>query len=220
MLVLGMLVLGTGICLTSLTHADPVANATSGATSRIALVNLAQVFKNYSKVASFSDENKQYLKPLQEKAKSIAAQIEVHEKELQKKELPEATRTQYEKNLVYYKRQMEDITNDAKMQFTKKNEEQMVVVYREISDYVERYAVSQGFDLVMHFNDVPREMQQDFFSPVNVSRKIQAGACIPMYIKPGVDVTKNVTDLLNESYKRSAGATAPVSAPAPAAPRQ
>jgi Skp family chaperone for outer membrane proteins len=213
MLVLGMLTLGTAICVSSMTRAQngvPV----SGSTSRIALVNLAAVFKGYDRVKSFYEENKRYLQPMQDEAKKIVVQIEVHQKELEKKDLPENLRSQYEKNVVTYKRQLEDITNDAKSKFGKKSEEQMVIVYKEISEFVERYAVSQGYELVMHYNDVPHELPE-YWNPGNINRKIQAGACIPMYMKPGIDITKNVTDLLNETYKRSVTAGGGAAMPAP-----
>ena len=179
------------------------------------MVNLAAVFKGYDRVKSFYEENKKYLQPMQDEMKRIVGQIEVHQKELEKKELPELTRSQYEKNVVTYKRQLEDLTTEAKAKFGKKSEEQMVIVYKEISEFVERYAVSQGYELVMHYNDVPRDMADQYWNPGNINRKIQAGACIPMYMKPGVDITKNVTDLLNETYKRSVTAGGGGVMPAP-----
>ncbi len=61
--------------------------------------------------------------------------------------------------------------------------------------------MAHGFDLVVHYNDVPAD-SAEFFSPVNVSRKIQAGAFIPLYIAPGMDITQEVVTALNETYRK------------------
>ena len=44
--------------------------------TRMALVNLAQVFKGYERVAAFSADNKKMLEPYSEKAKAVQKQIE------------------------------------------------------------------------------------------------------------------------------------------------
>jgi Skp family chaperone for outer membrane proteins len=203
-----MLTLGVAIGVSSVGRAQqPPAGAGGGALhTRIALINLAQVFKGYNKVTSFANENKAMLQPYQEKAKGIQAQIEAHTRELEKKDLQEAKRIEYERNLKAYQRQMEDVSNDAKLLFGKKNEEQMLIVYKEVMDTAQRYALANGYELVMHFNDVLPD-QPEFYSSGNVSRKIQAGACIPMYVAPGMDITKNVISTLNQN----------VPAPAPVA---
>jgi len=103
------------------------------------------------------------------------------------------------KKLKVYKRQLDEVSHDAKVLYAKKNEEQMVIVYKEIMEAAQRYARKHDIDLVMHYNDVPPD-QPDFYSAVNVSRKIQAGACIPMVIAPGMDITKATTAELNEKY--------------------
>jgi Skp family chaperone for outer membrane proteins len=105
-----------------------------------------------------------------------------------------------QQKLTLSKKAMEDLSKEAKDQYTKKNEEQMLICYREVMESARRYAKAHDIELVMHYNDVPPE-NPDFYNPVNVSRKIQAGACIPMYIAPGIDITKEITAELNEKYK-------------------
>jgi Skp family chaperone for outer membrane proteins len=200
---LGMLTLGAAICVSSMTRAQQAGGGTP--TSRIALINLAQVFKGYEKVKAFTNENKKMLEPFAEKAKGIQAQIEAHTKELEKKDLPEDKRFETEKNLKAWQRNMEDLSNEAKKLYGKKNEEQMLIVYKEVMDMAQRCAVSHGYELVMHFNDVPMNAA-DYYNPVNVSRKIQAGACIPMYIAPGMEITDQVVALLNQRYGSNAPA--------------
>jgi len=200
---MGMLTLAGAIGVTSLGQAQNPAPPGGGAPqTRVALINLAQVFKGYNKVTNFANDNKAMLQPYQDKAKTIQQQIELHTKELEKKDLMEAKRVEYEKNLKAYQRQMEDLSNDAKLLFSKKNEEQMLIVYKEVMEMAQRYAAAHGFELVMHYNDVPMT-SSDFYSAGNVSRKIQAGACIPMYIHPGLDITQGVVDTLNGARSAS-----------------
>jgi Skp family chaperone for outer membrane proteins len=194
---LGMLTLGVAICVSSMSKAQQ--GGGSQPTTRIALINLAQVFKGYQKVQAFSAENKKMLEPYSDKAKGVQAQIEAWTKELEKKDLVEAKRVEAEKCIVTYKRQMEDLSNDAKMAYAKANETQMLIVYKEVMDAAQRIALSHGYELVMHFNDVAAN-SPDYYNPANVSRKIQAGACIPMYIAPGMEITSQVVTNLNTAY--------------------
>jgi Skp family chaperone for outer membrane proteins len=204
----GMLTLGVAICATSYSAAQPGgAPGGSEPRTRVALVNLAQVIKNYQKVISFQNEVKGLLQPYQDKAKGIQQQIEAHTKELQKTDLQPPKREELEKNLRVWQRQLEDLNNDAKTFWTKKNDEQMVILYKEVMDTAQRYAVSHNFELVMHYNDATTDMPE-YWHPGNVARKIQAGACIPMYIHPGMEITKAVVDTLNDAYKRAGGGTA------------
>jgi len=191
---MGMLTLAAAIGISSLGRAQPVPGG--GPHTRIALINLAQVFKGYQKVNSFANENKKLLEPFQDRAKKCQEQIEAWTKEMEKKELPEAKRIEAANARKSYERQLEDLGNEAKLLYTKKNEEQMLIVYKEVMESAHRLAQSQGFELVMHFNDVPSTMPE-YWSPQNVVRKIQAGACIPMYIAPGMDITQSVVDFLN-----------------------
>ncbi len=204
---IGMLSLATAIGVSSVGQAQNPAAPGGGTTpqTRIALINLSQVFKGYTKVTNFANENKALLQPYQDKAKTIQLQIEAHTKELEKKDLAESKRIETEKNLKAWQRQMEDLSNDAKLVFAKKNEEQMLIVYKEVMDVAQRYAGAHGYELVMQYNDVPTN-SPEFYSGGNVARKLQAGACIPMYIAPGLDITQGVVDTLNAAQNRNAAA--------------
>jgi len=202
-----MLTLGVAIYVTSHSSAQQGGGVGAEPRTRIALVNLAQVIKSYQKVITFQQEVKGLLTPYQDKAKGIQQQIEAHTKELQKTDLQPPNREQLEKNLRAYQRQLEDLNNDAKAFWAKKNDEQMLILYKEVMDATQRYAVSHSFELVVHYNDATPEMPE-YWHPGNVARKIQAGACIPMYIHPGMEITKPIVDTLNEAFRRSAGTAA------------
>jgi Skp family chaperone for outer membrane proteins len=168
--------------------------------TRIALINLAQVIKQYEKIAVFQAEVKELLEPFQGKAKGIQKQIEVHTKELQQTDLQPDKRMQLEKNLRNFQRQLEDLNAEAKAFWAKKNDEQMLIFYKEVMDAAQRYARAHDFDLVMHYNDATPEMPE-YWHPSNVSRKIQAGACVVMDVAPGMEITKEIVAALNDKYR-------------------
>jgi Skp family chaperone for outer membrane proteins len=193
---MGVMTLAGAISVLGLGQAQNPTPAGGAPQTRVALINLMQVFKGYNKVTTFANENKTLMQPFQDQAKQIHTQVELHKKALEDKNITESNRIQYEKNLIGYQRQMEDLQADAKMKFAKKNEEQMLIVYKEVMDMAERYAAAHGFELVMHYNDLPKD-SSDFYSAGNVSRKLQAGACMPMVIHPGLDITNGVITTLN-----------------------
>ena len=67
-------------------------------------------------------------------------------------------------------------------------------------DMAQRYAASQGIELVLHFNDADEKTQPaEFWSPANVARKMQAGACMPLYITQGMDISEALVGMLNSN---------------------
>ncbi len=172
-----VLILGT---LVLVGHLASAPKQTPTPRTRIALINLAQVFKGYHKVTAYANESKKLLEPYQEKAKELKEQIEAHAKALEDKTLPEETRKEHERKRKLRERKMEDLANEAKELYTKKNEAQMLIVYKEVMAEAHRYAKAHDIDLVMHYNDVPAD-NPEYWKAGNVARKIQAGATIPMY---------------------------------------
>jgi hypothetical protein len=78
--------------------------------------------------------------------------------------------------------------------------------------------MAQGYDLVLHYNDATTS--QEYWSAMNIARKLQAGACMPLHYGPGVEITNEVVNALNTAFSRSApgaatgGGAAPGGAPA------
>ena len=62
------------------------------------------------------------------------------------------------------------------------------------------YARAHDYDLVLHYNDGFEEPQ--IWTSANVMRKMQAGATIPLYTAPGVDVSKELLALLEEKSRQ------------------
>ena len=72
---------------------------------------------------------------------------------------------------------------------------------------VTRYARANNIELCLHYND---GVGRDDFSPAIFPRKLANGACQPMYIAPGMDISGSHHEMLNKnmarpSFNRAAG---------------
>lgn len=179
--------------------------------TRVALLNLAYVIKNYKKWEGFQAEIKANFKDFELKVQAKQKMMEDYAKQIQD---PKSTATAdqkeaYAKEITKLKREIEDINNEAKGYLGTKSDNQMVILYKEVQDAAQRYAVAHNYEMVLHYTDAVT--QQDYYSPANIARKLQAGALMPLYATPGLDISQEVVIALNSAY-RSSAATAPAPA--------
>jgi Skp family chaperone for outer membrane proteins len=171
--------------------------------SRIALINLSTVIRGYQKYKDFQARTKEEIEDYQKKDKEMRAQLEPLGKELLDTELPDQKRREVEDKIKQLKRALEDNQSEAKAVLGKKSDEQMVILYKEVQQAVARYAKANDLELVLHFNDADAKTQAaEFWSPANVARKMQAGACMPMYAAPGLDISEEIIEALNKGLGR------------------
>ena len=179
----------------------PAAPAAAEPRTRIALINLAYVIKNYKKTETFQAEIKAEFKSYEGRVQAKQTQLE----QLAKHATDPGTTAQQKEadgaEITKLKREIEDLNNEAKKVLSKKNDEQMVILYREIQDAAQRYAVAHNYDLVLHYIDAVT--QADYYSPGAIARKLQSSACMPMYQAPGLDISMQVVMALNASYLRA-----------------
>src|SRR5205823_1117822 len=116
-----------------------------------------------------------------------------------------------------YKRQLEDNTGEYNKVRTKKSDEQMVQMYKEIEAGVSRFAASNGYHMIFHYSEPLTDA--DKYSPPNIQRKLvgpgSSGGICPLYAFPSLDVSNAVVNTPNSMYPVAAGA-APASPPATA----
>jgi Skp family chaperone for outer membrane proteins len=173
--------------------------AKAPAQTRVAFVNLVQVIKKYHKYKTFEDEQKALAKPYEELNTKLKGEL----KELQKVvDNPTSTAQQKEEaeqQITENKRLTEDNVRRFKKVMGKRGDEGLVQLYKEVDAAVKRYAVAQGFDVVLQFNEPATEAEK--YSPMNIQRKLQGsastGCCIPVYIAPGLDITASVIARIN-----------------------
>jgi Skp family chaperone for outer membrane proteins len=182
--------------------------------SRVALVNLSHLVKKYDKATAFQNELKAALVPFQKKDTELKAQVEKLQKLLKDEELlkdegdtPAKQRDQIEKRITALEREIEDNQKRAKKWLEEKGDAQLIVLYRDIREAATRYAKAHDIELVLHFNDATTDA--DFWDPRNVSRKMQAGACMPLYVVPGMDISNEVLEILHEKKHGNGEASEP-----------
>jgi Skp family chaperone for outer membrane proteins len=183
--------------------------------TRIALVNLPHVIKSYTKYQAFEHEWQEQYKDFDKKFEGKRSLMGQYQTELQKPNLDQPTREKYEGYVRQLQREMQDMGEEAKKQLGKKRDEQAVIIYKEIEEAVQAFARSNDIELVLHFNDAI--VPADLYSPMNVQRKLQIGACMPMYHHPQMDITAQVISMLNQHYASMSnqGQVQPAAATAP-----
>jgi Skp family chaperone for outer membrane proteins len=173
--------------------------------TRVALLNLSYVIKNYAKFKTFQEEMKQAFEPYQKKDTAKKQALEALTKEAQQPGVTDAKREELTQKAKGIQREIEDNGAEAKAWLGRKTDEQMKILYLDIMDASQRYARAHDFELVLHYNDATT--REDFLSPQNIARKLQAGALMPLYAVQGLDISKEVVDNLN-SYLQAGPAPA------------
>jgi Skp family chaperone for outer membrane proteins len=205
--------LGVAIYLGSHLSAQTTGTAPTAAAprTRIALLNLAYVIKSYKKWETFQGEFKTLYQGYEAQVNSKKGQAEALAKEINDPKTPQTAKEAKEKEIKKLQREVEDIQNDAKQALAKKSDDQMVLIYKEVRDVATRYAYSHNFDMVLHYNDATT--QADFDSPMNIARKMNAGALMPLYVANGMDISMDVVNALNAAYANAAPRPGAASAP-------
>jgi Skp family chaperone for outer membrane proteins len=188
----GVLSLGAAVYFGSKLWAQPARPAASAQT-RVAMLNLRWVIKNYVKYQQFIDlmkqEEKKFISTMQDKQKELEAKAKQAEK------LEGAAREAKEQEMRNLQRDMEDHKLKIRKEVAQKSNDEMVKVYKEVRDAAYRHAQAHNFDLVLHFEGPADKQEVD--SPVLVMRNINAGGCVPLYWNPSLDISGHVLTSLN-----------------------
>jgi Skp family chaperone for outer membrane proteins len=171
--------------------------------TRIALLNLTYVVKNYNRYQAFQQEIKKAIEPYQQRDadKKKLAESLIKEREVQT--TPADRRDVIEKQLRDLQHDIEENKMEAKKMLDKKSDEQLKILYMDVRGAAHRYALAHNFELVLHYNDATTEA--DYNSPANIARKMQSGACMPLYAAPGMDISNEVVAALNAAYPAAPG---------------
>lgn len=173
--------------------------------TRIGLLNLTYVIKNYEKYKHFQEEVKNDVEPFQQRDRKLKAQIDKLTEELKQRKTDSsvvpAQMDDLEEKLKKLQRELEDNSAKAKKKLAKKNDDQMRILYLDVTEAAQRYATGHDLDLVMQYNDAVT--QEDYFSGQNIARKLNTGPLIPLYVKPGMDVSTEVLKQLHRNMPKN-----------------
>jgi RNA polymerase sigma factor (sigma-70 family) len=171
--------------------------------SRVALLNLGYVLKNYDEYKGLQETVKKQMEEYQVREKASQERI-ADLRKLLETNLPAGKREDVEREVKNEVRRAEDVKEEAKRKLSKMTDEQTVMLYKKVHEVASRYAAAHDIDLVLHYNDALTTEEQ--LSPQNVMRKMQSGGCVPLYWKPELEISKAVVAAMNESYRSAAPA--------------
>jgi Skp family chaperone for outer membrane proteins len=180
------------------------AGAAPAVSMRMRMVNLQYVIKSYKRTESLRAEHTALFKKYDDELKELKKLSDARTQQMQDPSLTAAQKEAVEKEIKRLQREMKEKSDDAQMALAKKEGDLITLIYSEVEDAVVRYATSHQLDLVLHYNDAVAEVDRK--NPQNVARKMSAGACMPMYMAPGLDISKDIVDQLNAKYPGSAQA--------------
>jgi Skp family chaperone for outer membrane proteins len=163
--------------------------------TRIAVVNLQQVIKQYRKWSDFEQGYKnlynQYNAEFErQKAKGLDLKSQLD------KAVDDATKDKIQQAIKELERQVQDMGERAKKELGKMRDEQAQQIYQEVEQAVQAFARANDIEMVLHFNDAVAPA--DYYHPLNVQRKLQTGACMPMYVDPRMNITDTISGMLNQ----------------------
>jgi len=170
-------------------------------TTKVALMNLTYVVNNYEKFKGYKEEIKLAVKPFQDRDEKLKDEAKKLADEAAKQGVTQERRDQIESRLKELQRQVEDNKNEAQKVVGRKQEQQLYTLYLDVHTVCKRVAEARGYDMILHYNDAT---DKEFWSAANIARKMQAGALMPIYHNPALDVSADVLNTLNAYHKSSA----------------
>ena len=170
--------------------------------TKVGVVNIGLLFTKYLKAQTFKKELEADLAPLKADAEKLKNAMLAHKKCLDSGAgaTNAAQKDVSEKALRDGQRQLEDLDLQARKLIGKKQETQLIQLYKEIQAAVQSYGAQSGYHAIFAYGDPP---DQDLFSFTNINRKMQGmdmGALVPFYIQPGLDVSNDVLARLNAPF--------------------
>ncbi len=192
-------------------EAAPAA-AASAAPHKVALIDMAYVFKNYKKFEVLREDLKEEIAASEAEAKAKAEAVQKLQQKMKTFAEGSAEFTATEGQLAQASAEFEAFRRAAQREFLKKESQIYHTVYLEVTDSVAKYAKYYNYTLVLRFNreDLDTENAQKLIEGMN--RQV-------VYHLEENDITLSVTEYLNKVYGRqpaAAGAAAPAT-PRPAA---
>lgn len=185
------------------------AQAQSLPATKIGVVNIGLLFTKYEKAKLFKKELETELAPLKANAEKIKTAMQGHQDWLKRAAATDPVQKEKsEQAMRDGQRALEDLDLQARKLIGKKQETQLIQLYKEIHAAVQSYGQQTGFHAIFAYGDPP---DQDLFSFTNINRKMQGmdmGAAVPFYVQTGLDVSNDVLARLNAPYA-AAGGTVP-----------
>jgi Skp family chaperone for outer membrane proteins len=202
----GLAVLASGAYFSSYLFAQGTGTATQQAGTKVAVINIGHVFNNYIKAQGFKKELEAAFAPYKDKIKRNQDQIVEWQKQLQSSNLDPKQREFYESSVRKNKRELEDWGVEMQRLLGKRQEDNLVQLWREVNLGIQKVSEAYGFQIVLGYGD-PLDKELLHLFP-NINRKMGAmdnGGAVPLYIHGSIDLSHAVTETLNRWEQQRSG---------------
>jgi outer membrane protein len=190
------------VTLATLTATTPaLAQATTAATPKIGLIDMAYVFKNYKKFEVLRNDLKAEIEKSDQQAKSMAAQIKDTTDRMKNFKEGSPQYLDLEKQLAQQASDFEAFRKVAQRDFLRKESDIYKTVYLEVSDAVKLYAQHYNYSLIMRFS---RDEIADSGDPQSILRSMNRQI---VHFRTEDDVTETVLRYMNQRYDQQKTAT-------------
>jgi Skp family chaperone for outer membrane proteins len=195
-------VLFAGLVSSAVARGDGTPSPADAFPHRIALIDMARVFKNYKKFEAMRDELKGELQKSEERFKQMAEMIKKEQTDLKSYKEGSEEYSRVEKSLLTHTTQAEAFRKSQQRELIRKEAQIYKQVYLEVSDAVEKYATHFHFTLVLRFSADELSGDQN---PEDVMRGLNRQV---VYYRPTDDITNAICEFLNRKYQRMTAAPA------------
>lgn len=197
------------------TSATQPASPTTGAApnsaaplrTRIAVINIAGVLKEYKKAKDIQEYvNAQVKKIDMEELQPIRTRMIQMRDALQKSTDP-AERERLERDMRKLQLELQEKEEDARKRMAKLSGDYMVQLYREVEESVKYYGRVSDLDLVLFYFD-PTDPQNPY-DPLAVQSKLRTGGALPMYVASNMDITATIVKWMNGRLQQPSASAQP-----------
>lgn len=171
-------------------------------TVRVAVVNIGYVFNKYERAQAFKLELEKTLDPFKVKVKKMNAENENWAQMLRNGDFTAFGKEQLIAMIEKNQTDLEEMERNVKDLLGKKQEDNLVQLWKEVQGGIKTYAIQHKIELVFGYGDPMEKEMLDLFP--NVNRKMQAmdlGSTVPLFMAPGTDIAEGVADLLNKQAR-------------------
>ncbi len=156
--------------------------------TRIGLLNITYVIKNYDKYKQFQEEIKEVVAPFQKRDAELRAQLEKLRTEAEKSSILQtkgegsgknSRKDELEEKAKKIQRRLEDNSQKAKKSLGKRSDDEMKLLFLDVYEAVQHYAVAHDLDLVMHYNDAVTK--EDFLGAPTIAQAEYRRAYAPLH---------------------------------------
>ncbi len=166
--------------------------------TKVAVVNIGLVFNEYVRAKAFKADLERTLDPYKKKAKTLTDEMKKWADDMRAPNFKPENRAHYEAAIVKHQRELEDMERTVKDLLGKKQEDNLVTLWKEVNMGIEGVAKAYGFQIVLGFGDPMQKEMLGLFP--NINRKMQAmdlGSTVPLYLHSSVDLSQAIADTLN-----------------------